>query len=744
MGHKHSVRDTGAHFTIDQYTRQIKNDSANKTTIVQYDHNSERLTFELPLYVDGHAMTLCDLIEIHFINIATDGKSQNPGVYEVTDIKAEGEKAIFTWLISQEATQFAGSLNFFIVFKCTENGVTVYRWGTEIFKNLPVSAGMDNGEAVLTEYPDVLAQWKAQIFGAQDNAVVAVEVAKTSALAAIEAAGEAKKQSVLDSIPDEYEALSALADQNHRNKAGAILLDEEGESIVLNDASEYPLTGFQLFGKSEQLKTTGKNLLPNLQGAYGTRNGLTFTDVGNGKVAVSGTATANTTFVYCPFDVGVRTPIKAGTYTVSGSPGANVFLSFFVYASQETTDILANNGSIVRGNSWTFTIEQDAYYGAYLYIGSGKTANEIISAQLEIGSVATEYEPYSGGFASPSPEWSQNINSVEEPEITVRGKNLIPQLSAYSKYGITITENHDGTSTLNGTATNSLGYKSKSVYLPAGTYTLKCNHVLDANTWLSISNTALMIFPGEQEKTFTLESGEHWLYFYVNADVTFDNYVLEAQLEVGESATAFEPYTDQIISTTPTLPGIPVSSGGNYTDGNGQEWICDEVDLARGVYVQRIGTKVFDGSEDENWTISGMWYYLAIHDKRNNRTEIENALMCSHFMVAPKVNHLVGYISETYFASGNVNILVNFDNCEGGVDNFKTWLQANPITVKYVLATPIETPLSEAEINAFKALHTNKPNTTILNDAGAHMAVEYVADTKTYIDNKIKEMMEVE
>ena len=57
----------------------------------------------------------------------------------------------------------------------------------------------------------------------------------------------------------------------------------------------------------------------------------------------------------------------------------------------------------------------------------------------------------------------------------------------------------------------------------------------------------------------------------------------------------------------------------------------------------------------------------------------------------------------------------------------------------YLLANPIETPLSETEIAAYRALHTNKPNTTILNDSGAHMAVAYTADTKLYIDNLLKE-----
>jgi hypothetical protein len=62
-------------------------------------------------------------------------------------------------------------------------------------------------------------------------------------------------------------------------------------------------------------------------------------------------------------------------------------------------------------------------------------------------------------------------------------------------------------------------------------------------------------------------------------------------------------------------------------------------------------------------------------------------------------------------------------------------------TVLYPMADPIETPLSEAEIAAYRDLHTYKPNTTILNDSGAHMKVEYAADTKLYIDNKFAALM---
>lgn len=66
-----------------------------------------------------------------------------------------------------------------------------------------------------------------------------------------------------------------------------------------------------------------------------------------------------------------------------------------------------------------------------------------------------------------------------------------------------------------------------------------------------------------------------------------------------DSSTTYSPYHEQLI-TLPTpngLPGIPVTSGGNYTDQNDQQWVCDEVDLERGVRVQRIDKAAFDSTK---------------------------------------------------------------------------------------------------------------------------------------------------
>lgn len=608
MAHKHSVRDTNAHFTIDQFTRQIKNDSAEKTTIVQYDHNSQRLTFEMPLYIDSHAMTLCDLIEIHYINISTDGKSQNDGTYEVNDIKAEGEKAIFTWLISQEATQLAGSLSFFIVFKCTENGVTVYRWGTEICKTLAISAGMDNGEAIITEYPDILAQWKAQLFDASNTAVTNVATAEANALAAIEAAGEAKKQSVLDSIPDEYEALSALADQNYKNKAGAIVLDTEGESIVVNDASEYPLQNLKVFGRSTQ----------------------------------DGTPTPD-----APVDI---VSVENPAVVVCGK-------NLFNVNAIETRSGIVNNG--------------DGTITAKALVSQPKQTLKEICPLLKVGDIATF------SFVSPAFDATSNTQS-----------NYIYLISA-------------------------------------------------KETWKN-----------GQAKTITQKMLDGGIYFYSSKNTdgnAVETVISEIQVELGEIATGYEPYIEaQTVETSYTLPGIPVSSGGNYTDENGQQWICDEVDLARGVYIQRTNRYTVNGRDIETWKISSLQsvegatrFDMYIIGLRAG----QQACLCSHYPGTEKANKY----PETCWcnSTGNASYF-EFRICTAKattVEEIRALVQANPVDVVYALYTPIETPLSEAEINAFKALHSNNPNTTILNDAGAHMAVEYVADTKTYIDNKIEEML---
>lgn len=168
MAHKHSVYDTDLHFSIDALTRGISNLAKDKTTIIQHDHNSERFTFEVPRYVDGHDMSLCNVVQVHYLNIEAAHKDNKfAGIYEVEDlqISPDGDDVvILSWLISGNATQYVGSLNFVVRFCCVaDDGTVEYAWNTAVFSGVSVSTGICNSDFIVEEYADVLEQWRNEL-----------------------------------------------------------------------------------------------------------------------------------------------------------------------------------------------------------------------------------------------------------------------------------------------------------------------------------------------------------------------------------------------------------------------------------------------------------------------------------------------------------------------------------------------------------------------------------------------------
>ena len=163
LAHTHTLSDPDSIFTIDPTTREITT-TESKIVLMQYDHNSEIFTFQIPRLVEGHDMSLCNKIEIHYTNINRRTKEQSKDVYPVTDQKVEGDNLVFTWLLSGNATKYAGTLNFIIRFGCLEEDNTFsYMWHTDIFKNVTVSDGISNTESVAEYYSDILEIWKTEI-----------------------------------------------------------------------------------------------------------------------------------------------------------------------------------------------------------------------------------------------------------------------------------------------------------------------------------------------------------------------------------------------------------------------------------------------------------------------------------------------------------------------------------------------------------------------------------------------------
>lgn len=487
-----------------------------------------------------------------------------------------------------------------------------------------------------------------------------------------------------------------------------------------------------IYGKSKQKTTTGKNLLPITDKDVTQVNGVTFTKNGDGTCTVNGTASS-----VAWYRLGSDFTVQAGTYTISDGTVSNNQSHF-------------SDDNLTAGYNYsekrTVTYDSEHIFKPYIRINVGSVLNNVtFKPMLNIGSEALPFEPYTGGKPSPSPEYPQEIVSVGGSGsigVEITGKNLINADEYYSQFKQSDGTYKAKTVTLNDIRISLSEFVGKEI-------TISVKLTVGAN----VSSVFLMYISSEQKKIngSTIKSGltgksiltitpvSNTDYFIIsfgsgNNDVTFS----ELQLELSSVATSYEPYKQPQsiqIATQTGLPAIQVPSGTSgitYTDANGQAWIADEIDFSKGKYIQRVWKAEFDGSEDEKW-LKGDANYISnkcLPVVMNSRKGF-----CNQYIVGNNTRGI-------RIGNGNKALIVfdDFSN-ENALSNFKAHLASNPLVVMTYLDTPIETDLTEAQIQAYKSLTTFKPTSVISNDANAHMNVEYACDTKTWVTNKINTLI---
>lgn len=496
------------------------------------------------------------------------------------------------------------------------------------------------GQAQSTAVGAIKAEGNKQTTAVQEvgtQAVSEVAEAKTTAVEAVTAEGDKQTKRV------ENAAAGIVADREQINQnktdiaglvegmtdlAPAILNTASGSVITADDAAEgRPFWGIRVFGRTEQVRTTGAQLLDlsDKIGKTETKNGVTYIINDDQSITVSGKTGDYTSFYIKDM------ALKAGTYFLkneSRDKNKKIFIQLI--------------GDRIKEG--VFTLDKDVsnigvYFVFNVFGGTVNIFNDTVTTMLNEGSTALPWEPYTGGKPSPSPEYQQEIVSAGE------------------------------SGTIN----------------------------------VSISDS------GSQSQSLTL-------------------------------------------ATPNGLPGIPVTKDGNYTDADGQQWVCDEIDLERGKYVQRVAEKEVS---EITWSGAGAWgntddyktlaFYAYIDGSNINEDwdAVKNYGICNYATITSNVfnNSIIGFTLGDYIAFRVLrSLLPDWDENNPSNDPWVNWLKArkeagNPVIVRYALKTPIERDLTPEEITAYKALHTNYPTTVISNDAGAHMEVAYVADTRNYIQN---------
>ena len=484
------------------------------------------------------------------------------------------------------------------------------------------------GQAQSTAVGAVKAEGNKQTTAVQEagtQAVSEVTEAKTTAVQAVTAEGDKQTKRVEDAtagiVADREQISQNKADiaglvEGMTDLAPAILNTASGSVITADDAAEgRPFRGLRVFGRTEQVQTTGAQLI-NTQGAGNSRGVDWVFD--KGVVTFSGvTVDTSTNRVNCA--VNVKDVMEIGktyfakSFTVGiASDVAAEKPSGVIYTREYTPDG-TETGICIRvlvdkSNDAGIEIDLTAYVAI--------TENERLSS----------WEPYTGGKPSPSPEYPQEIVSAGE------------------------------SGTIN----------------------------------VSISDS------GSQSQSLTL-------------------------------------------ATPNGLPGVSVSKDGNYTDADGQQWVCDEIDLERGKYVQRVVIE----------NISGGWELKPSSDisGRFLQSRLTNTFQTADKTAVCNIASFTSWgtpVNDKYAFALNTKVIY-FSPPKGAEItaeelNAKLNSLSFPVVVVGELATPIERDLTPEEIAAYKALRTYGPTTVITNDAGAGMEVTYVADTKAYIDKKFKEL----
>lgn len=306
--------------------------------------------------------------------------------------------------------------------------------------------------------------------------------------------------------------------------------------------------------------------------------------------------------------------------------------------------------------------------------------------------------------------------------INISGKNLLNvSLQSGTHSGLTVTVHDDGKIEAKGTSTGGGIYLQRNLILAPGIYTFSIGNAMsleDGNGIWVYGDGASLFLKKDASGTLNVRktmSFDVYLFPTVGAEWDVSIY---PQIEIGPVATEYEKGKGTqtlAISTHNGLNGIPVSSGGNYTDADGQQYICDEIDLARGVYVQRVQCKVCDGVGGfglGNHTNGQKYIQLACSGIR-----INSPLLCDRYAATQWSNE-----NGKIYCSNDTVVMT--DSRFTDADTTSAILANEKSTLLYILATPIETPLTSEEVAAFDALHSNNPVTTITNNGDANMEAD--------------------
>lgn len=558
------------------------------------------------------------------------------------------------------------------------------------------------------------------------------------------------EETVTDADMNEIkEVVNYNANESENVKDALIhITTEKSDNLNVKDASGQN-GSIDVFGISKQETRSGKNLLEN-EITYASSSGVSYVKNNDGSVVVNGTANPRSSIILNTMSV-LR--LKANTqYRLTGCP-ANGSNSTYMIA----TNVAGVNTHYDTGNGVNFSFEEDTEVYIEIRIAAGTTiSNLIFYPMVRLANNGDDtYEQYG---AMPSPRFISDIENITgDIDITTSNKNFADpdaynyDTTNYKDLDINLNDNEFTIST------DSLRIATEFIKVPIrisknGTYTFG----LELKTNTAGATARALVYDTTNKKTIgTMIENNTTRYNKKITTITIDNTVDKKSLSIllycnGTVGNAYsysyknifvnEAQDTEFIKHEGQLITFPLEQN--------QKLMQDDYLASDGIHNVRDQIE-FDGTE--NWQVSGGKYYLQISNKKIRYSLTKNKMLCSHFKETAGENPDTkqGEFFEGYYATGNRNVFFNYDNGVGGLANWKSYLAqqkaaGTPVILEYELEAEEVEAYTEEQQEAYNQLQNAKTYKTVTNvfTDKADMILKYVADTKTYIDNKYNALAE--
>lgn len=508
------------------------------------------------------------------------------------------------------------------------------------------------------------------------------------------------------------EAINKLKDDVDLKVTQPYLNNNDSTHITSSDNGS--LKNIVVKGNTVQNSTKGLNLI-NCTPKTTTINGITMVNNGDGTYTVNGTATDDFDIALAPY-----TTKQNIYYTLSGCPSGGSNTTYYLDPRGYEYD--TGSGITIRNP------KQDFSSYIRIVIKKDVTVNNLLfKPMLNEGQTAQPFEPYTGGKPSPSPDYPQEVKGVSEISGKIVGKNLF-DISKIKEISNAIKRNDDGSLTITSTSFDS----SVNTRIP-----LKDLADLEVGKTYIISfiTTGIeQIYLNDVKQYWTSNSVLTITQDILNSHVRLypkgvgsTDIVSEIQIEEASTATNYQPYQSQSFNYSLSKPLYKLS-----------DTVYDYVDLNKGKIIRNVGIVEFDGSDDEeisktsNTNVNTYQFSNAI----NSIEKYEKYTKCDRFQTATSYSDdLLKNDNKIYTSSRSCYL--SFDKMNT-VEKLKVYLQQNPITVYYQLATPVEEPLLSDLQTLLQSLKSYYPQTNIMFDTEVkpYINFDYKLNLKSWIEDK--------